>query len=124
MEKVCELLDHWYTLQDGKVALQYTGCPAKDFIKRDPQIKPRADPKPYEEGEGIEGKGKAPAAVTRSSADILDNNTSFSMIHKPADDKISYLKTLFKDPDYLKMVDALASSDKVFHFMKIVIKLY
>ena len=53
---------------------------------------------------------------------ILDNNTSFSMIHKPADDKISYLKTLFKDPDYLKMVDALASSDKVFHFMKIVIK--
>ena len=46
------------------------------------------------------------------------------MICKPADDKISYLKTLFKDPDYLKMVDALASSDKVFHFMKIVIKWY
>ena len=64
MEKVHKLLDHCYALQDeGKVALQYTGCPAKDFIKRDPQRKPRADPKPYEEEEGIEGKGKAPAVL-------------------------------------------------------------
>ena len=125
MEKVHELLDHWYALQDeGKVAPQYTGCPAKDFIKRDPWKKSRADPKPYEEGEGIEGKGKAPDAVTGSAADVLDDNAPFPMIHKPADDKIFYLKTLFKDPDYLKMVDALVSSDKVFHFMKIVIEWY
>ena len=91
MEKVHELLDHWYALQDEeKVALQYTGCPAKDFIKRDLQRKPSADPKSYKEEEGIKGKGKAPAAVTGSSADILDDNTPFYIIHKSAHDKISY----------------------------------
>lgn len=123
IEKVHELLDLWYARQDeGKVGLEFTGCPTKDFIKSDQRRKSRVDPEADEEEEDAQGKGKAPAAVTRSSKDALDENAPFSMIHKPAEDRISYLKTLSVDQDYLKMVDALASSDKVFYSIKIPIK--
>jgi hypothetical protein len=107
------LLGHWYERQDeGKIGMEFIGCPPNDFVKNDHRQKLKANKDKTGEEEDPSLVPELPASCP--PADILHNKAPFSMFRKTAHDKIIYLRSLCGDSNYQKMVDALAASDKVF----------
>lgn len=107
------LLAHWYQRQDqGKIGMEFIGCPPNDFVKNDHRRKVKGNKGKEREEEDPSLAPERPASC--SPANIVHDKAPFSMLRKTPACKIIYLRSLSGDSSYQKMVDALAASDKVF----------
>jgi hypothetical protein len=114
-EQMGLLLDHWLGRQEeGLVGLEFTGCSRTHYRRNDYRRKTRASQDDEEDlRKGKNGQSAMLHPKRVDPVDCIDPEGPFSMLHKSAEEKIVYLRTLSMDRNYTDMIEALAKSDKV-----------